>query len=363
MKVSIPFFPSSMPLRKIFTLLLFFEKAIKEIVMGKTPEFREPQKWSEELRDFLSKCLNRDPKARAPADTLLKHPFILKSLGERLSDNFMSYCKQLEKKQNPAELSPSGSLIIPGQPQNIITKSGNNNSNSNHLTKSDTVKPHGSHTMRKSKKENEADQKWGRAKSASLIGSGNKGKGGVATSPKVDKRKILEGSTSLRVTASRERAEIPAQFTEKPAPQNEDKEGEGLAETPSGKGSGKHSRKESGGKHSRKESEGGKHSRKESAGGKHSRKESAGISKSGKYSRVIVDAPSSPDASSKGSKSRSHEKLNLEETTEPKKEKEKDNKEKETEKEKEKEKETHKGTAGTATATAARADPESGRRT
>ena len=40
---------------------------------------KEPEKWSPELKDFLSKCITQDPRARPDANTLLAHPFLDKA--------------------------------------------------------------------------------------------------------------------------------------------------------------------------------------------------------------------------------------------------------------------------------------------
>src|SRR5689334_3183586 len=80
--------------------------------MGKNPNLTDPSQWSEDLQDFITQCINRDPKARPMSETLLKHPFIHKAKNCSLSDGFMIACKSLEKKQDPSELNASGSLIV-----------------------------------------------------------------------------------------------------------------------------------------------------------------------------------------------------------------------------------------------------------
>jgi len=40
------------------------------------PSFREPDRWSPELIDFVSKCLVKNPEERASASQLLHHEFI-----------------------------------------------------------------------------------------------------------------------------------------------------------------------------------------------------------------------------------------------------------------------------------------------
>jgi len=43
------------------------------------PPLKEPQKWSADLNDFFSKCLEKDVEKRPSADELLRHPFIGRS--------------------------------------------------------------------------------------------------------------------------------------------------------------------------------------------------------------------------------------------------------------------------------------------
>lgn len=54
-------------------------RAIFMIPSRPPPKFTEPEKWSKELNEFLSKCLTKNPEQRPTADELLKHPFIQKA--------------------------------------------------------------------------------------------------------------------------------------------------------------------------------------------------------------------------------------------------------------------------------------------
>ena len=57
-----------------------------------------PQDLSEECRDFLSKCLQRDPRMRWSASELLRHPFLLSEPSSHLSspslDDQFRFCEQ-----------------------------------------------------------------------------------------------------------------------------------------------------------------------------------------------------------------------------------------------------------------------------
>lgn len=48
---------------------------IFNIVKGTPPAIGE--RWSEDFRDFVSKCLTKNPKNRPTAADLLRHPFVL----------------------------------------------------------------------------------------------------------------------------------------------------------------------------------------------------------------------------------------------------------------------------------------------
>jgi serine/threonine protein kinase len=60
-------------------------------------------KWSAELRDFLSKCLVRDPNQRATAQELLQHPFLKKA---STPEDFVSVIKKFQvlRKEKAADL-------------------------------------------------------------------------------------------------------------------------------------------------------------------------------------------------------------------------------------------------------------------
>lgn len=55
-------------------------RAIFMIPTKPPPSFREPDRWSPELIDFVSKCLVKNPEERASASQLLHHEFIGKKL-------------------------------------------------------------------------------------------------------------------------------------------------------------------------------------------------------------------------------------------------------------------------------------------
>ncbi|KAJ5066244.1 sterile20-like kinase isoform b-related [Anaeramoeba ignava] len=56
-------------------------RAIFLIPSRPSPTFREPEKWSKTLKDFLALCLTKDPDKRPGAIELLEHEFIKKAKG------------------------------------------------------------------------------------------------------------------------------------------------------------------------------------------------------------------------------------------------------------------------------------------
>jgi len=48
------------------------------------PTLKEPHKWTVYFRDFITKCLEKDPSKRPDADALLRHPFIIGAKGKEV---------------------------------------------------------------------------------------------------------------------------------------------------------------------------------------------------------------------------------------------------------------------------------------
>ncbi|KAF7726701.1 p21 protein (Cdc42 Rac)-activated kinase [Apophysomyces ossiformis] len=51
-------------------------RALFLIAANGLPPLREPDRWSEEFKDFIQKCTTEDPSQRPSAEELLKHPFL-----------------------------------------------------------------------------------------------------------------------------------------------------------------------------------------------------------------------------------------------------------------------------------------------
>lgn len=54
-------------------------RAMFLIGIGQAPQLKDPEKWSEEIRDFFSRCLEIDPLKRAAAQDLVNHSFCKKA--------------------------------------------------------------------------------------------------------------------------------------------------------------------------------------------------------------------------------------------------------------------------------------------
>mmetsp|Transcript_3239 Transcript_3239/g.5031 ORF Transcript_3239/g.5031 Transcript_3239/m.5031 type:complete len:553 (+) Transcript_3239:87-1745(+) len=60
-------------------------RAIFMIPMKPAPKLKEPSKWSAEMENFLSRCLQKNPDERATSEELLQHPWIVDDVNKILS--------------------------------------------------------------------------------------------------------------------------------------------------------------------------------------------------------------------------------------------------------------------------------------
>eukprot|EP00475_Leptophrys_vorax_P010440 TRINITY_DN1700_c0_g1_i4.p1 TRINITY_DN1700_c0_g1~~TRINITY_DN1700_c0_g1_i4.p1 ORF type:complete len:480 (+),score=157.76 TRINITY_DN1700_c0_g1_i4:128-1567(+) len=73
------------PLSKVHPM-----RAIFMIPMKPAPTLPSTGNWSDDFRDFVSKCLQKDPAARPTAKQLLKHPFLTNSPGRAVIYDLVS---------------------------------------------------------------------------------------------------------------------------------------------------------------------------------------------------------------------------------------------------------------------------------
>ena len=74
-------------------------KALYLIATKGTPDLADPDSCSEELKDFLSKCLAVDPEKRSTAKDLLSHPFLNKAGPPERLQTLLTQLEQLEDEE------------------------------------------------------------------------------------------------------------------------------------------------------------------------------------------------------------------------------------------------------------------------
>ncbi|KAL8576035.1 hypothetical protein ACOMHN_052053 [Nucella lapillus] len=77
-------------------------RAIFMIPTKPPPSFRQPDKWSTEFIDFVSKCLVKSPENRATAVELLEHDFIKKAEACEILQEMIREAKEIQEMQNQA---------------------------------------------------------------------------------------------------------------------------------------------------------------------------------------------------------------------------------------------------------------------
>ena len=96
-------------------------RAIFVIPNRAPPTFREPAKWSDTFKDFLSKCLQKEPEDRLTADALLEHPFITGAPATATLDDVVQEVKRaiddkgrgLKKSKSEENMLASGDAFAP----------------------------------------------------------------------------------------------------------------------------------------------------------------------------------------------------------------------------------------------------------
>jgi serine/threonine protein kinase len=65
-----------------------------------SPTFREPDEWSADIKDFVAKCLQKDPTVRPSAAELITHPFLQQQPTPDVLRSAMMNALEIKKKQN-----------------------------------------------------------------------------------------------------------------------------------------------------------------------------------------------------------------------------------------------------------------------
>eukprot|EP01118_Nematostelium_gracile_P016092 TRINITY_DN6586_c0_g1_i1.p1 TRINITY_DN6586_c0_g1~~TRINITY_DN6586_c0_g1_i1.p1 ORF type:complete len:742 (-),score=243.03 TRINITY_DN6586_c0_g1_i1:39-2264(-) len=68
------------------------------------PDLKEANKWSPEFKDFLKKCLEKEPTARPDAAELLRHPFLRKTAHHREIVSVIQQAKKTKEKNSALPL-------------------------------------------------------------------------------------------------------------------------------------------------------------------------------------------------------------------------------------------------------------------
>ncbi|KAL5014469.1 hypothetical protein ScPMuIL_008739 [Solemya velum] len=77
-------------------------RAIFMIPTKPPPSFRNPDKWSPEFIDFVSKCLVKNPETRISASELLKHDFIREADPYTVLQKMIGEAKEIQEAQTTA---------------------------------------------------------------------------------------------------------------------------------------------------------------------------------------------------------------------------------------------------------------------
>ena len=64
------------------------------------PDLKEPHKWSNEMQDFVAKCLDKESETRPTSEELLKHPFLKKACSPRDFVSTIKAAKEYKQKAN-----------------------------------------------------------------------------------------------------------------------------------------------------------------------------------------------------------------------------------------------------------------------
>ena len=121
-------------------------KALMMIPMRDSPFFESPDKWGKDFRDFVTICLNKDPKKRKTAVEMLSHPFSVNVKPKQvLLDLITKRRKAEEKNESDSETDSSESeeesSTVSGLPAPILGSSNQSPSDSPKPQKHGNSKP------------------------------------------------------------------------------------------------------------------------------------------------------------------------------------------------------------------------------
>jgi len=85
------------------------------------PSFKEPQKWTYDFKDFIDRCLKKDPKERPHAKDFLHHPFVLLGSSSQILSDLVKKClpivqfkkrKEMQIKQKNDTMMKNGAAVL-----------------------------------------------------------------------------------------------------------------------------------------------------------------------------------------------------------------------------------------------------------
>ncbi|XP_053825610.1 serine/threonine-protein kinase TAO3-like [Vidua macroura] len=86
--------------------------ALYHIAQRDPPALKHPQEWSEEFRDFVSRCLRKLPQERPRARELLQHAFLAQQRPPGVVPELLRRTKMAAREEDPPSPSPS----VPSSP-------------------------------------------------------------------------------------------------------------------------------------------------------------------------------------------------------------------------------------------------------
>lgn len=75
-------------------------RAIFMIPTKPPPTFRDPDRWSQEFKDFVTRCLVKNPEMRATASQLLQHEFITRAPAVSILQQMIHEAKTLSQESS-----------------------------------------------------------------------------------------------------------------------------------------------------------------------------------------------------------------------------------------------------------------------
>ena len=189
-------------------------RAIFMIPTKPPPSFRNPDRWSPEFIDFVSRCLVKNPEHRSTASTLLQHEFIVRAPPVGSLQSIIQEAKLLANEINNAaewNLDANGMLIL-GSDLADHSQGGDLDSSTMVPASSDTtLKPSANDTLTNNLSSSRRHQhrriNHRNAPSSSSTSTSNSKSGTARTTSTSDVESDLEHSSST-VTMTRKRAAI-----------------------------------------------------------------------------------------------------------------------------------------------------------